>query len=320
MTESHAIAALIPFHTGGTLDDESRQQVEDHLEKCESCRDLSGHARAFHAAATGGNFPMDGRDHVQSQLLVEFQETPEALEAEVTEFIRAHLDGCELCAGALAILAELPAMVTLPDTEARPRDHPLPTPHTRSPWSEWVADLWLPLPALGVAALLLALLLPAYLMLRTAPGEGTASPTSIALISRPGEAVAMDTLPRAISVAGETLFRQSPGKDGPPAVELPLDDKNPFLLLDLSPDIDPEDLADPLARFHLLVLQENHVLFQRELSTDEFDRGGQLQVVLHAAQLSPGVAYALVIRYEKVGDPLHGEAMFRRIVRLQRSD
>ena len=260
---------------------------------------------------------MDAIDHVQGQLLVEFHETPETLDPEVTEFIRVHLGDCKLCAGALAILEELPAMADMPDTEARPRDHPLPIPQTRSSWKEWAAALWRPLPALGFAALLLALLLPAYLILRQGPGEGTTSLTDIALISLPREVGGMGRLPRAISVAGATMFRRAPGEDDSPAVELPFAGENPLLLLDLSPDIDPEDLADPLARFHLVLLQENRVLFQRGVPTSEFDPRGRLQIVLHAAHLSPAVTYTLLIRYEKAGDPLDGEALFRRTIRLR---
>lgn len=325
MIGSHAIAELVPFYATDTLDAASSQQVEDHLEGCRSCRELLRQARAFHQAATGGNEP-GMNDHVQGQLLVEFQETPAALDPEVTEFIRVHLDGCELCAGALTILEELPAMAKLTETEARPRDHPLSTPQmtasvlpqgAESMWKGWVTALLRPIPALAFAVLLLVLVVPAYLILQKSGGGGATSQAGFAMISWPGEVSGASALPEAIALSGETVFRRLPGQVGSPAVELLFDGKSRFLLLELDPNIDPEDLVDPLARFQVELLQENRVLFQREVTTGEFDPQGQLQIVLHAARLSPAVIYTLVIRYEKAGDPLDGEALFLRTVRLR---
>jgi hypothetical protein len=328
MTAAHAIAELVPFYATGTLDAASRQQVEEHLKGCRSCRELLSQARAFHRVASAGHEP-GLNDHVQGQLLVEFHETQQALDPEVIAGIRAHLGNCKLCSGALAILDELPDMVRSPDTEARPRDHPLSTPQTtasaslqgaESIWKGWVTALLRPIPALAFAVLLLVLVVPAYLILQRSSGGGAASSADFALISWPGEVNGAGVLPEAIALSGETVFRQLPGQDGASAIELRFDGKSRFLLLELAPDIDPEDLADPRAHFQLEIRQENQILLQRTVPASGFDDRGRLQLVLDTQRLKSAETYTLVMRYHKAGDPLDGEALFRRSIRLHQVD
>ncbi len=90
-----AIEVLIPWYALGSLGEEERGMVEEHLPDCASCRELLDDARGA-AKLTERDF--DGLlDHVHTQHLDAFARDPDAMELDLRRWIEEHVDGCVVC-------------------------------------------------------------------------------------------------------------------------------------------------------------------------------------------------------------------------------
>lgn len=177
MSCTDEIARLIPWYAAGTLEDDERTRVEEHLRHCDACRGTLSLARE--AVAFGEDHPVESLiEHVHSELLTDFVEHPGKLDREVGEWIAGHLRECEECSEAAAIVREIGADL------AAQRSPVVRPPEKADPWSQRIWDflgstVLRPAPALGYLVLLL-LSFPIYQALvprEAAPRRG--SPTGV---------------------------------------------------------------------------------------------------------------------------------------------
>jgi predicted anti-sigma-YlaC factor YlaD len=145
MSQEH-VAELAPWYVNGSLDEERRARVEEHLSSCAECRALVHAARDLQPP--GAN-DMEGLlDHPPAQHLDRFAFDPESLNVDLSRRIREHLAGCPACAGAVSALSQ-------PQADAPSATRP-------SWWNSLLAEVFFNRTAAVAYLFLLVLLVPAY--------------------------------------------------------------------------------------------------------------------------------------------------------------
>jgi hypothetical protein len=162
MADNHPIATLIPWYVSGTLGSDDRRLVEEHLPTCDRCRSFVEDARQLEGL--GRLEPDLLLGHVQAQHLEQFAMNRGELDPELASWIESHVDGCEACAGAVAVLRR-----SVRNEGARATG-------ATSPDESFLASLWqlatrtVLHPAAAIAYLVLVMLsIPAYRSLTRLP-------------------------------------------------------------------------------------------------------------------------------------------------------
>ena len=295
-TTSDPVAELIPWYANGTLEEEERRLVEEHLGVCAACRALLDDARSFSSGMRSAQ-ASELREHIDARLLTDYVERPGSLEPETLRFVEARLEACETCREAHARLVEVAHALDagrrapLVEVERRPLLERL--------WSFLASTVLRPAPALAYL-LALALLVPVLWLARPgAPPEGIAA------------------MPTRIAVEGERATRAgAPGGASTAPLEIPASAST--VLLELETELEPGDLARVPAFTVELRLGEN-LLWSAPASTENaFVRNARVvvPVVLQPGGLARGVDLTILLRASRPGDPLDGQALFRRKLRV----
>ena len=295
MSEKHEIAQLIPWYANGSLEASERERVERHLAECDPCRDLLRQAKE-HLSLAALDRPPESMEHVQPRLLTQYVEDPESLELETVRWIEQKLETCDTCREAAAVLREVGEGLaeTGPVQES-------PGLLDRA-WQALASTVLRPEPAIAYLAALLVLA-PLVWMWR-ASGDGAA--------------VDPFSTPSTIGVPGERATRDEPGALPPPPLEIAVTPGH-AVLLELRTDLTSADLLDPGLAFDLELRRDGEVVWSEPREKDEFFiRNGRavLTVLFDVGTADDSAVHEIVIRARKPGNPLDGQALFRRSLRI----
>jgi predicted anti-sigma-YlaC factor YlaD len=163
MADNDPIALLIPWYVNGTIGDDDRRRVEEHLPTCDHCRSLVEDARRLEGLGRLDPDLLWG--HVQARHLERFAMDPAALEPELASWIESHVDGCEACAGAAEVLR-----LSSRAEGATPTQSTVPGQSSLASLWQLAARTVLHPAAAAVYLLLVAVSIPAYRSLTRLPG------------------------------------------------------------------------------------------------------------------------------------------------------
>jgi anti-sigma factor RsiW len=295
--DHETLEALLPWYANGTLDQAGRRQVEGHLPRCASCRDLLEQARLFREESVADPGCIHA-EHPQARLLTELVSAPGLLSVEVRSRLEAHLGGCDACRDAAQAYSTL--------TGSDPTEAPVRDEDGSGIWETLKRTIFGPLPAL---AYLLALLLVGWPALRSwVASEGPRQPAQVPTV-----------LPGPIAIDGELLYRDPSAGAEPPAPQVieALPAGATLVRLALQTDVDPEDLDDPALRYELRVASGGVTIWTRTVGAESFTRLGVLSLLLPADLLrDDGDELRLEVIYRSAENPLDGQTLFRRRVRV----
>ncbi len=295
MGQADPIAPLIPWYANGTLAADEREGVDRHLPQCASCRELLERARDRQALGASRG-PAEMLEHVHPRLLVEYAERPGRQDAALRRWIESRLEACTTCRKAFERLREVETQLAGASSAAAAR-----------PAGGAIANLWAstrdlltstllrPAPALAYLVAL-ALLLPALWLAGRQQGEPAGAP-------------------RLLVAHGEGAVRGTPG-DARPLVVPPSEDA---VLLELRTELLADDIDDPDASFELELRRGDRLLWSRPAARDEFvilDGRAALRLLVYPGRLDEGPLHEISLSVRKPGDPLDGQALFRRSFRV----
>jgi hypothetical protein len=256
------------------------------------------HVRA-HASVLARRSVASLTRHVDPVLLTEFAERPETLDAQTRQWIERKLKECEICGEAYARLREVEQSLA-----------PMSMPVVSQRWKrlrEWLAATILhPVPALAYL-LLLALLAPFVLMRNTGNGGAGAPPLATAPV---------------VVVTGESTARgeQGGGAGAEPVVlRLPSDPSGALVVL-LSTSLVESDLRGGKLPLQVELRRAGTLVWSKRIGAEDlqYQEGrAELPLVLRGEALRAGNDYELDIRAVLPGDPLDGQALFRRRVVME---
>lgn len=298
------IAPLIPWYVNGTLDDRERAEVSRHLLECADCRSLLEVATRQRETAPAGEHA-DHALHVHSRILVRYAEDPAAFDAQARVEIEDRLAACSTCRDALALLHGVERQIAL---EQAGQAAPAPSWNERA--FRWLAgSLLRPAPALAYL-ILLACLVP--YALRRAP-VADATPVFVA--------------PRFATLDSDRALRDAAAATPGPPAEIHVAPKaGAPLLLGLRSDITRADLerfaAAPDAaaiRFRVEFSRGDELLLADEYGLEDLARDTDpivFPVLVSQDHLEAGTTYRLRVRVLRPGDPLDGQSLFTRQLRI----
>lgn len=278
---------LVPWYVNGTLEADERARLEAHLETCGRCRDLLRQHGALEAGADSGS--LEPAEHVPAELLVRYADAPALLDREIRAWIASRVARCQTCGEALARLQALEGALVEPAAATPARGF-----SARALWEALAGSVLRPIPALAYL-LLLALLVP-----------------TIWLVDDEGSEGAPFHAPLRVDLAGERASRAPGGRIEP--IELPATTGAP-ILLHLQTEMVPVDLDPARSRFVLALERDGRALWSEPRSAGDFlvdDGRVVLPLVLDPGRLRAGAVYAIVLRADRPGDPIDGQALFRR--------
>jgi anti-sigma factor RsiW len=292
---SDPVAELIPWYANGTLEEGERKLVEEHLAGCEACRDRLDDVRSFSRGMRSAP-ASELRDHVDARLLTDYVERPGSLEPETVRFVEARLEACETCREAHARLVEVAQALDagrarVVEVERRPALERL--------WTFLASTVLRPAPALAYL-LALALLVPVIWLARPgAPPEGIAA------------------TPTRVAVEGDRATRAgAPG--GTAAAPLEISASASTVLLELETELEPGDL-ERIQSLTIELRRGDVMLWSAPAPTaDVLLRNGRVvvPVVLRPGGLAGRGDHEILLRVSRPGDPLDGQALFRRKLRI----
>ena len=290
---SDPVAELIPWYVNGTLEEEKRKLVEEHLAECASCRARLDDARSFSRGMRSAP-ASELREHVDARLLTDYVERRGTLEPDTVRWVETRLAACETCREAHARLVEVSHALeggTARAVERRPLIEGL--------WSFLAATVLRPAPALAYL-LALALLVPVIWLARpVTPPEGIAA------------------TPTRVAVEGDRATRAgAPG--GTSAAPLEISASASTVLLELETELEPGDL-ERIQSLTIELRRGDVLLWSAPAPTaDVLVRNGRVvvPVVLRPGGLARGDDHEILLRVSRPGDPLDGQALFRRKLRI----
>jgi hypothetical protein len=296
MSQPDKFADLIPFLANGSLVPEEKGQVEAHVASCDDCASLLEQARIQVRSKLVTHEQMTG--HIQSQLLMEYDEAPGTLDETTRNRIGSHLESCELCTDALTVAR------AVPDEDMKSIAHARSNEGDGTFWEYLKSSFLAPVPAL--AYMVIALLgIPLLIWLQLGSQRSVdPGPTS-------------QILPPAVLVPGEIAFRQGPGAEGPPPLEFELPRIGELVQLSLRTDIDREDIQDEEASFAVRILDGERPLWSQIAEGSSFSRSRELTLLVETRLLPPGRPLVVEIRLLKPGDSLHDEVLFKRTIQAK---
>lgn len=293
MTEHEVVEQLLPWYGTGRVSAEERGRIEEHLASCAECREVLEQVRE-HASVLSRRSVRSLTRHVDPVLLTEFAERPETLDAETRRWIEAKLRECETCREANARLHEV-------ERSLAPAKEAAVSRRWNRFWAGLRASVLHPVPAL---AYLLLLALVAPLALRRDAG------------GRVGDAAPMSTAP-FVTVTGESAVREGEGSsDGaePLVLRLPAE-RNHALVVVLATSLVESDLREGKLPLQVELRRGGAVLWSQRVGPDDLrfrDSRAELPLVLRGDALGAGTDYEVELRVVLPGDPLDGQALFRR--------
>ena len=267
-----AIRELVAWYATGTLEEAEARSVEDHLAACTACAKLLSFSRDLKKGFAG-----IGESHPRPELLVDFAEGAERLEAANRAAIDRHLDGCESCTRVVAILGAVDEPEGGSAVKAR---RPAPG-WVRSLWGELAASILRPAPA----AVYLTVAVAAVVLLFARPGERFGD-------GRPGGDV-----PGIGTIAGGVVLlpdRTESGRGGVPSDEaIPAigADHVQFLLLEFM-ELEEAPEGDAPYRVSFVREGEGRPAWETVVSGSVFAETLSLCILLDAGTLRPGL-YAI---------------------------
>jgi hypothetical protein len=287
------VQLLIPWYANGTLEQGGRQQVEDHVEDCEHCRELLDQALAQAGFARQVD-PVAALADVHPLLLTQYAEDPGQLDDETVGWIRDRLEVSPLSREALERLREVGFFEEEMEAEEAPAD--LRQEKPRVSFGEWFASTFLqPVPAMAYLVLLV-ILLPAFWLLR-----GPVEPAGA---------------PQVFTTGGDPTLRAD-GDAAPQPLEI-VANRGP-VILELETELAVADLDELGATFDVEIVRAGEPVWSMPLPRERFRARGAGTVV--ALTLDPGgfdlgETHEVVVRAAKPGDPIDGQPLFRRTVRF----
>ncbi len=283
MSEDDRYALLVPWYVNGTLAPDETAEIEEHLSACSSCRDLVGLARR---QAELRELDPDAMEHPHASLLVQYVDSPERLDAETTEWIEGRLAACASCRDAIDRLRE-----TRPGEES-PRWY-------EKLWQGLAATALRPVPA---AAYLLLLFVGAGFLLTRGPLEGDGT---------------LMTAPLRISLSGDRDVRAGQAPQQRIAMRIP--GSAGTVLLELETELSVVDLQAGDLAFVLELRRDGELEWSEPRDAEGFvvrDRRVALPVLIHPRRLDANTVYQIALRIHKPGDPLDGQALFKRSIQI----
>jgi len=291
---SDPVAEMIPWYANGTLAEDERELVERHLAGCEACRARLDDARSFSRGMLSAT-ATELREHVDPRLLTDYVERRGTLEPETVRWIENRLEACTTCREAHTRLVEVARALegeTAPVVERRPWLGGL--------WSLLASTVLRPAPALAYLVALV-LLLPALWLGRPSPMR---------------ESIA--AAPTRIAVEGDRATRTGAPGGLPAAAPLEIPASASAVLLELETELEPGDLARVPALTIELRRGDALAWSAPAASAGFIVRRGRIvvPVVLRPEGLTRGVEHTILLRASRPGDPLDGQALFRRTLRV----
>lgn len=289
MNSHDDIRALLPWYANGTLEPAERERVESHVDACADCAaELADHRRQREAATTS---PEPHTEHVSSRLLVQFVEARDTLDAESVAFVEATVARCGVCREALDRLEEVERSLALADRDAAAAPVERDRGGLRAWFEAFVGTVLHPVPA--VAYLLIAAVAVPLAWRASGVDVPTASP-----------------FPPVVELDGARASRS----EGAEANAFDVGDAP--VSLRLAVELAPGEIA-AIGAFEIALVRDGvDVTVERRAAADfeSRDDGAVLWVALDPRSLDRGVAYVLEVRAVRPGDPIDGQALFRRSV------
>ncbi len=286
MSEHDRYALLVPWYVNGTLAADETAEIEEHLSACRACRACRDLVDLARRQAELQELGPDAREHPHASLLVEYVDSPGSLDAETTEWIEGRLTACESCRDAVDRLRE-----TRPD-ESSPR-------WFEKLWQGLAATALRPVPA---AAYLLLLVVGAGFLLTRGPVEQD----GIVL-----------TAPLRIPLSGDRDVRAGQTPQQRTVMRIPWSADT--VLLDLETELSVADLEEGDLAFVLELRRNGKLEWSEPRNAEGFvvrDRRVALPVLIHPRRLNENAVYQIAVRVHKPGDPLDGQALFQRSIRV----
>ena len=228
--------------------------------------------------------------HVDPALLTEYAERPEELEPETRRWIEQKLEECETCREAHALLREVASSLEPKQERFRPL--------------AWLRDrlgatVLRPAPALAYLVALMVLV--PYLLVRERSIDAP-------FVTAP-----------VLALRSEPTVRDEGGDASPPLeIASPQGDRGTVVLL-LETDLVEADLREGRMKLALELRRGDEVLESREVGARDFefrDGRGVLPLVLRTKTLQEASDLEVSVRALLPGDPLDGQPLFRRHLRV----
>ncbi len=206
-----------------------------------------------------------------------------------------HLVGCEVCTSSVLMLDR--KLLQLPS------DIPAPSGRLAVLWSVLERTVLRPVPAFGYLVATVMFLALVVSPPPSGPDTRVATPSSVPL----------QVLDRPIVVRTEETVRGADARRAAP-VQIPVgaEPESPVHLV-LRIDLDEADRAGTV--FRVEIRDGRHSVWSGSVTGDQVGPEG-LHVLVAAETLSPGTECEIAVVIERAGDPLDGEAIFRRSVRV----
>lgn len=244
--ECRRIEELIVWYPAGTLDDDEKRMVEEHLARCPACAESLSIAAGLRDLLVEGYSP-----HPSPGSLVAYTEGETSIDTRRREEIRRHLALCEDCSGQVSILEAVERDLSAaespqPIRAGRLEDENAGGTRSRSSIAAVLSFLFRPVPA----ALYLAVALTAVgiLVLRSDRFEGSAGPSRADRSGRvPGGAAGITIL------ADETASMRGLRTGSAPVPAIGPDSLR-YLMLELT---DLESPPEPGAVYALMIVDDD---------------------------------------------------------------
>jgi anti-sigma factor RsiW len=287
MTHEDVVERLDGFHRG-TLDEQTRLEIQTHLTGCAECRALSRTYRILRTSLSSGT-DVAGEDHPASEQIVAYAEDRHRLDPQRARSIADHLAGCASCAEEVERTRRVAESIRRRPEPETPGA--IPTRAESRSWSTWGA--------LAAAAILVAVAYPAYLGLFRLPSvrqqvsnlrmETTRLETDLERLRGWGGAVSLNVLPRSL-------------RDGADLAAVPVEPDQPYaaIVLEL---LMPRQVADEEVLRFEIVGPRGEVIWNLERSASrvraDIARWAVVTLIVPSERMNPGRHTLEVVRVDR---------------------
>jgi hypothetical protein len=288
------IERRLPWFASGAEEPsgEERRLLERRLAGSAKARELEALARLLADPAAPRETDLFSGE-IHPRLLIEYVETPETLDEETRRWIEERLAESPVHRAEVKMLERVEKAIA-----GTGRREPAAAARSEGRfaviWHRLSHTVLHPVAATGYLAAAAALAL--FSLLPVAEREPSA----------PAHA------PGVLPMWGDTTFRDRPQPSDQPVQQLTRSTRPVALWLDVG--LTREDLDDPRTSFHLELNREDQQVWSEPVTSDRFvedDGRCNLLVLISTETLATGVEYQIVLRINRPGDPLDGQALFR---------